>query len=158
MTIKYIKKDLTTVNHGIVAHGCNCQGKMGAGVAFDIRKKWPAAYYEYVDRVHASGRNRAALLGECQLVTIVDDTISYLAVANCFTQVYYGREAKRYADPAAIHKALKIAMECAYIRDVPLYMSRIGCSLGGLTWETDVEPLIVHLDNYFDRTIFVCDI
>lgn len=158
MTVDYINLDLTTVNHGIVAHGCNCQGKMGAGVALAIRKKWPAAYFEYVDRVHNKGAGRASLLGECQLITMKDDGISFLAVANCFTQVYYGREAKRYADPTAIHTALKRAMEYAYIRDVPLYMSRIGCSLGGLTWETDVEPLIINLDNYFNRTIFVCDL
>lgn len=158
MTVEYIQLDLTTVNHGVVAHGCNCQGKMGAGVALAIRKRWPPAYYEYLDLVHKLGLARATLLGECQLVKITDTVVSYLAVANCFTQVYYGRDRVKYASPDAISKSLFLAAKHAVDYNVPLYMSRIGCNLGGLSWDTDVLPIVTHIDEQLNPNIFVCDI
>lgn len=161
MTIEYIKKDLTTVNHGVVAHGCNCQGKMGAGVAKDIRNKWPAAYYEYVDLVGSMRNNqRGQLLGRCQLVEVEQTEISRVYVANCFTQEYYGREVgRRYADPNAIRHALANALTLCSARELPLYMSRIGCSLGGLDWMDDVFPIVTELDIKLKQRvpIWVCD-
>lgn len=45
--MKYIKKDITTVNWGIIAHGVNCRGRMSSGVAAAIRSKWPIVYDKY---------------------------------------------------------------------------------------------------------------
>ena len=42
--IKEIQKDITTVEEGVVLHGCNCSGGFGSGVAGAIRKKWPDVY------------------------------------------------------------------------------------------------------------------
>ena len=161
MTIEYITKDLTTVNHGIVAHGCNCQGKMGAGVALAIRKKWPVVYFEYVDMVASVGRNRASLLGRCQIIETEHAEFSRVYVANCFTQEYYGREAgKRYADPAAISQSLNYVLRVCKNNDLPLYMSKIGCSLGGLHWDSDVAPMLMNFDSAFNNelSIFVCEL
>lgn len=162
MTIEYITLDLTKVNHGIVAHGCNCQGKMGAGVALAIRKKWPAAYYEYVDLVSSVGpKNRASLLGKSQVVEVERTEISVVYVANLFTQEYYGREpGRRYADPKAIRHALANCLIVCSNYDLPLYMSRIGCSLGGLDWDTDVLPIVTELNAKLGDSIpiFVCDL
>ena len=39
--------DLLKVKKGIVCHQVNCIGVMGAGIAQDIRTKWPAVYRNY---------------------------------------------------------------------------------------------------------------
>lgn len=155
MTIEYITKDLTKITHGVIAHGCNCQGKMGAGVAYAIRKRWPVVYFEYVDLCIKSTPTQ--LLGSSQIVTITDTDISFLAVANCFTQEYYGKDGKIYADRSAIRTALIQPLRLAQKRDVPFFTSRIGCNLGGLDWGADVEPIMSALSNEFDITIMVCD-
>lgn len=160
MTIEYITLDLTEVNHGIVAHGCNCQGKMGAGIAKDIRARWPAAYYEYLDLVSSVGpKNRASLLGKSQIVEVERTEISVVYVANWFTQEYYGREpGRRYADPAAIRHAMANCLMICMRYDLPLYMPKIGCSLGGLNWENDVLPIVTEMDDKIGDTItiYVC--
>lgn len=159
MAIEYITKDLTTVTHGVVAHGCNCQGKMGAGIAKDIRHRWPAAYYEYIDLINTvHPLQRDTLLGKSQMVKVEESPISTVYVANWFTQLHYGRENKRYADPDAIRHAMANCLTMCASKELPLYMPKVGCSLGGLDWDIDVHPLIQHLsDKVGDLvTIYVC--
>ena len=153
--IEYLTNDLLTVNHGVIAHGCNCQGKMGAGIAKAIRKKWPSVYYAYVDKCFST-TNRRSMLGDAQLVPVSHTPFGQLFVANLFTQERYGREPIRYADPNAIKTALrKVVMSCAN-RDLPLYMSKIVCSLGGLSWVDDVEPIVRELNDELNIPIYVC--
>ena len=69
--IEYIHKNLTTVTHGIVAHGCNCKGKMGAGVAKDIKEKWPKAFDGYLYCLNQMReRHSSAALSDCHVSTL----------------------------------------------------------------------------------------
>jgi len=149
--IEYIKKDVTTVGMGIVAHGVNCQGKMASGVAKVIRKKWPQAYFEYV-----SSPVGKAMLGACRLVQVEDD--ESLWVANLYTQVFYGYGGGKYASADAIESALDHCGLCAEVYDLPIFMPRIGCGLGGLDWEKDVAPVVEAASEKHRVDIFVCDL
>ena len=42
--IKYIKGDILNVTEGIIVQQVNCFGVMGAGLAKQIRDKWPSVY------------------------------------------------------------------------------------------------------------------
>lgn len=42
--INTVKLNLLDISHGIIAHGCNAQGVMGAGVAKQIKIKYPTAF------------------------------------------------------------------------------------------------------------------
>jgi len=133
--LHYALKDITTVKRGIIAHGVNCRGVMGAGVAGAIARTWPRVKREYLKGPWP--------LGEIQVVEVTPNT---LYVANCFTQVDYGRDrTKRYANPRAIHQALDRVFGLADARHLPLVMPRIGTGLGGLDWTLDVKPLIISL-------------
>lgn len=148
-----IDKDITTVERGIVAHGCNCQGVMGSGVAKAIRSKWPKAYTTYSKHVSERSTDRGAnLLGTVQLVEVGDG----LFVANLFTQQFYGRDGKKYANIDAIKAALRIAMEVSAGFNLPLYMPLIGCGLGGLSWEHDIEPIVASLSDDIGVDVYVC--
>jgi O-acetyl-ADP-ribose deacetylase (regulator of RNase III) len=50
MTIKYVTGDLFVNRHQAeaLAHGCNCQGAMGAGIAVGFRERYPRMYEEYL--------------------------------------------------------------------------------------------------------------
>ncbi len=49
MPIDYVAGDLFANEYGAhaLAHGCNCQGSMGAGIAVEFRRRWPAMYDAY---------------------------------------------------------------------------------------------------------------
>ncbi len=151
--IHYTKKDITTVDCGIIAHGVNCQRKMGSGVAKAIRAKWPLVYEAYV-----KSPTGATMLGTAHLINLDRGTDS-LFVANCYTQVFYGYGGGKYADAGAVRQTLMKVVNWADFYDLPAYLPRIGCGLGGLDWALDVEPALNKISEDFPRVdIWVCDL
>lgn len=152
--IIYQNKDITTVEQGIIAHGVNCQGVMGSGVAKALRKKWPIIYSGSYTELTKDPRIRKDLLGVCQIVRVNQDAT--LHVANCFTQIFYGIGGK-FACPNAIEISLSQVYGVAKIYQQDVYIPKIGAGLGGLDWEKDVLPIIEHLDEEHPMVdTFVC--
>ena len=151
MSVRYIEKDITTVDVGVVAHGVNCSGAMNSGVAKAIRNRWPLVYEKF--KIHPKGRG---VLGEADFVYIPEEEV---VVANCYTQVFYGYGGGKYADPEAIKCAMARVMHIADLQCLHVYIPKIGCGLGGLNWKKDVEPIIEELADIHERiNIYVCDL
>lgn len=144
--MKFLFKDVTTIDEGIIAHGVNCQRVMGSGVAWAIRSKWPTVFYQY--------ENHTPVLGSTQFVEITP----VLFVANCYTQDTFGRDNKPYANLDAIRTSLGEVFNFASAMGFPLYMPRIGCGLGGLKWD-NVRPIIEELEQQYQGVeVTICDI
>jgi O-acetyl-ADP-ribose deacetylase (regulator of RNase III) len=136
----YKDKDITTVTQGIVAHGVNCQGVMGGGVALAIRRKWPKIYEDYM----SIKVKQLEHFGTAQVVIIEED----LYVANCFTQKFFGRGGI-FAEAAAVKSSLYQVFMLASGLKLDVYIPKIGSGLGGLNWERDVVPLVEELEKTF---------
>ena len=67
MPIRFVSGDLFDNAHDAqaFAHGCNCQGSMGAGIAKTFRARYPDMYEEYRRRCKAEPRQFN--LGDCWL-------------------------------------------------------------------------------------------
>jgi len=144
--MKFVFKDVTTVNEGIVAHGVNCQRVMGSGVALAIRNKWPTVFYEY--------QKNEPVLGSTQFVEISP----VLFIANCYTQFTFGRSGQPYATLDALYSSLHEVFKFASAIRLPVYMPRIGCGLGGLKWD-EVKGEIERLEQQFPSVdVTICDI
>jgi O-acetyl-ADP-ribose deacetylase (regulator of RNase III) len=155
MPIKYVTKDVTTVTHGVVAHGTNCKGLMGSGVAFAIRRKWKKAYNDYNELCKNYTMNTKELLGMTQIVRVTDD----ITVANCFTQDTCGSDGKVYADIDAVIESIENVLAYANLHDLPVYLPKIGCGLGGLNYEVDVKHKLEVLSAEYGLVdVYVCDI
>lgn len=118
---------LLDVTHGILVHGVNCQGMMGAGIAAAIASKWPNVLHRYRLFCRDRGTEHAyTMLGQVQLVEIAPE----LFVANAFTQPDPG--------PCASYDAIAECFErlggMAGARNLPLHFPLIGCGIGGLRW------------------------
>lgn len=145
--------DITDVKGGVIAHGCNCSGGFGSGVAKSIKDRFPMA-----ERVFRATPACPELLGQYQVVRVSEG----LFVANVFTQLKYGYDGERYADPKAIREGLTHLMKnFCYQNALDLYVPRIGCGLGGLDWETEVKPIMQDISNlahFADLKVYVCTI
>lgn len=162
--VQFITHDVTQTLTGVVAHGCNCQGVMGSGVALAIRRKWPIAFRRYLSMATAHQQaypsDTGGLLGRSIIVNVGDSdklATNTLFVANLFTQNYYGKDGRVYADVEAIRMGLRTAMVFCEGAKLPLYMPRIGCGLGGLSWDRDVSPIVDELVQGHDVDVYVCD-
>lgn len=130
-----IKTGDVTLAKGIIAHGCNCQGVMGSGVAKAIRQQFPKAYDEYATL--CATKEPKKLLGYTQYVTISNSLI----IANCFTQLNYGRTGRKYVSYDALDMCMKTLSEESLHVNFPL----IGGGLGG----GDKEVIIAIMEKHF---------
>lgn len=153
MILQYANQDITTIQHGIIAHGCNCSGGFGSGVAGAIAKRWP-----HVREMFLKATPSPTLLG-CSHIVWAE--CPHIRIANMYTQLKYGTDGQVYADPSAIEKALLFVCQYANDENVPVFIPRIGSGLGGLDWDADVLPRVNNVIQAMGDecpSITVCDI
>lgn len=145
--VKYIKGDILNVTEGIIVQQVNCKGVMGAGLAKQIRDKWPSVYDRYLDKVYYSPKNED-LLG----TTAWNKVDTNLFVASIFGQYDYGHGTKFTIYPA-LFKGLDYVFGMAETDQIPVYIPKgLGCGLAGGNWDF-VEAYIQDLDLFFDKEI-----
>jgi O-acetyl-ADP-ribose deacetylase (regulator of RNase III) len=127
-----IEGDIWRMQRGILVHGCNAQGKMGAGAAAGFRAKFPQGFNDY----EQAWRDGRLILGE----VIFSQFSDQLWGASAITQRFYGRTGV-HADKRAIEACFQKIREKAIETGLPVFFVRVGAGLGGLEWE-EVAPII----------------
>lgn len=154
MTITYVTGDATQPignDFKIIAHIVNDEGKWGSGfvVALSKRNRRPEeAYRTWAQGWREGHRNltptgdlqRTFKLGEMQLVVYTSPGIY---VANMIAQrgVRHNPSAPRAVRYDALHKCLQHLADHAVRLSASVHMPRIGCGLGGGSWD-QIEPII----------------
>lgn len=128
MPIEFVTGDIfvNRVRAEALAHGCNCAGSMGAGVAVGFKERYPAMFEEFKRRCKA--KPPEFVLGSVFLWR----EEGKLAVFNLGTQPRPNRGATYPVVEAAL-KALRAAADEAGIRSIA--MPRIAAGYGGLSWK-----------------------
>lgn len=156
MPVKLVKGNLLDSDCNVIAHGCNCFNTMGAGIARQIREKYPLAFE--ADRATKCGdRNK---LGHYSFVAITGYPV---IIFNLYIQYGYGRE-RPYLDYDALESALRGMrkhLECMCTDNLctcfaeghwKIGMPKIGCGPAGGDWSR-VENIID--DVFYDTDIYV---
>lgn len=156
--ITYIKQDIATIKRGVIAHGVNCRGVMGSGVAKSLRDAYPQVFTTYKQKCDVEAKHPDWMLGLIDIVIINGLVGEELLIVNCFTQDNYGRDNKVYADADAVRASLDKAIQLAAGLSLPFYMPKIGCGLGGLVWDDDIEAVVAGLSVKHNHDIFVCQL
>jgi O-acetyl-ADP-ribose deacetylase (regulator of RNase III) len=130
--------NLLDVQSGIILHGVNAQGKMGLGLAWKVREKYPQVYEDYIYR----GQTRGFPLGSI----IITDIIPELCIISGVTQQFYGRQpGEVYSSVPAILKVFRLVANYAVkYKDITtqIHYPKIGCGLGGMDWQ-ELHPKII---------------
>ena len=129
--IIYSTGDLLKTDVEVIIHQVNTQGVMGAGIALQIKNKWPEVYKEYKDYCNTI-LNSKELLGVCLPSHTNDDRF----VANCFGEDKFWPAGVCHTDYAALEKSLcllYIWMKANHLKTCgcPYLM---GCGLAGGDW------------------------
>ena len=127
--IIYRNSDVLTVHTGIIAHVANDLGLMSAGIALQIRNKWPQAYTDYTAFHHS---HKELLSGRVVFTTITPR----LLIAHCIAQ--HGLK-RNFGSPPFRAGWFQLCLNelCleAKERDLPIRMPYgIGCGLAGGSW------------------------
>ena len=130
--MKNLKGDILTVKEGYICHQVNTDGIMGAGIALQIRNKWPLVYDDY-KRLCESRGSYENLIGAVQIVTVVGNCT--LNIINIFAQSLNTNERPTRYDAGA--DAFEHVHEFALPSNngSTLYIPKnMGCALGGVEW------------------------
>lgn len=135
MTVAYRAGDLFDSGLPGLAHGCNCAGVMGAGIAVEFRRCWPAMYQQYRSACQAG---KFQLGGVYVWRTFIPDGDAGPVIFNLMTQQAPGVQ----AELPAIGKAVRTMTGWAeYHGLAAVGMPRIGAGLGGLAWPAVAEVI-----------------
>lgn len=146
MGLTYVTGDVLKVEPTrIIAHGVNCRGGFGSGVAGQIARTFPEVKRGYM-RWFKEGKWKP---GEMQVVMTDDGHL----VANLATQDTYGREG-RHVLYDAVEASFRRLLSFAQTRDCAVAMPKIGAGLGGGEW-AKVEQILVNLLDEFDIDVEV---
>jgi len=113
-----------------IVHGCNCFGKMGAGIAKAIKKAFPRAYKADLN----FGLSVSNRLGNISTAMVeADYTGDDLRVINAYTQYAYG-SGRANIDYDALRRCFKhIKYHYGGVGTITAY-PYIGCGLAGGDW------------------------
>jgi O-acetyl-ADP-ribose deacetylase (regulator of RNase III) len=140
--LTYKQGDVTRASEQVIAHGVNCRGYFGSGVAGAIKKRYPYVSDQYLSLDHH-------ILGTCQFVEYQDQIW-----VNAHTQQDIGRDGGQYADLEAVGECLYEISEYMDKHELTsIAMPRIGCGLGGLKW-SDVEVLVDGILGDYEVSIY----
>ena len=147
--ISYRDGDVLKSTHTYIAHGCNCQGVMGKGVALQIKQNYPKAYEDYL-----KGLDKGAKLGDV-IVSDVGNIIQPRLIFNCLTQFTYSSRLDIInVDYDAVRSCmLKINKFFEQNDKVYVGMPRIGAGLGGGDWDI-ISKIIEEESIYFTPVVY----
>ncbi len=124
-----IYADILKEKTGIIVHGVNCKGKMGKGIALQIKNTYPKSYEDYVQFCHKN-KYSSSMLGDVVFTRINKDLI----IASAFTQEFYGMHGYRYASYDAIDAAFCKINGMALQENLIVKFPMIAVGLGGANW------------------------
>ncbi len=129
MPIEFVAGDLFANEHQTqaFAHGCNCQGSMGAGIAKEFRARYPQMFEQF--RAKCKANPREFNLGDAWLWKSEADPW----VFNLGTQeeIWHARASYQAIETALT--AMKTMALSEGLRSIA--MPRIGVGYGGLSWK-----------------------
>ena len=165
MSVQHIQCNLLDAPVDYICHQVNCQGRMGSGIAKQIRERWPVVYKNYMAKIYAvdefvsktyggyeNGPNTSEiLLGDIQIVGLWEDyyaTDFHQSVINMFAQQYYGYDGKRYTSYDAFWNCLNLIKQTVPKGSTIGFPDHIGCGLGGANWEVILTMIKEVLNDY----------
>lgn len=125
--------DLAATGHfDVLIHGCNCQCTMGAGIAKQIKLRFPAAYE--ADLKTPAGTQKLGTIS-CAKVKVQNHSFT---IVNGYTQAHWrGSETK--VDYDAVRSVMRHVKN--QFPGARIGFPRIGAGLAGGDWER-IAPII----------------
>lgn len=138
MALRIVNGDLFQTAAPVICHQVNCRGKMGSGVARQIRNLYPAVYEQYQRLCNQEKGNPRRLLGQIQYICCKDvkNETGVRSIVNIFAQDMYGYDGRCYTDYEAFERCLEELKHIVCTGSTIAMPYKIGCGLAGGDWNT----------------------
>lgn len=127
--------DLFSTDAPAIGHGVNVDGIMGAGVAKIVRENYPSVFEYYFKEC----AQKNLLPGEMNgWLTTHPNSDKMVIIFNLASQDRPGANATYEWTVQSVNSALYYCRQLGYTK---LALPRIGCGIGGLSWEV-LKPML----------------
>ena len=127
-----------------MAHGCNCAGSMGKGIAAQFKARWPAMFERYEELCEESRFKPGDVFPWQE---------GGVTIFNLGTQRHWRTKASFRAIEAALATMIAMAEE----RGIEtIVLPRIGAGLGKASWER-IKQILIDRGAATDVTLVVCE-
>lgn len=165
--VHYKDGNLLDADVNYICHQVNCQGRMGSGIAKQIRERWPIVYENYMAEFKEMEGKIIQLYGQWESQIDVSDVLlgrlqqvkvnDTKTVINMFSQQYYGYDGKRYTSYDAFWDCLN-GIKYSIPKGSKIgFPWGIGCGLGGANWEVIITMIEEVLRDDFDVYIYILE-
>lgn len=164
MSIHYKTGSLLDAPVDYICQQVNCQGRMGSGIAKQIKEKWPVVYTQYIAGFMEREKKITEMCGGWEQQLDVSETLlghlqqikvnDKQTVINMFSQQYYGYDGKRYTSYDAFWECLngiKVSVPKGSKIGFP---HKIGCGLGGANWNIIMAMIVTVLEEDYEVYIY----
>ena len=127
------------------AHGCNCSGAMGKGIATQFKKRFPEMYRQY---------KKLCIESKFNLGDVFEYNYGNGYVFNLGTQQSWRTKADITAIQMSLNKMLLFSSEKEIKK---IAMPTIGAGLGGLKWESVKQVIESVAKNYSNIELLVVE-
>lgn len=126
-----------------ILHGCNCHHIMGAGIAKQIKERYPEAYFADGQYFKLSSTKISMLGGYsyCTIKTKTEDLRSSFMLFNLYTQYITGPDFKIESFKECISKIEK------GFSNKSIGLPWIGCGIGGLKDKSKIIEVLASCKN-----------
>lgn len=157
MPIEWLDGNLLESDCHVLIHQANCRGVMGAGIAAQIKQRWPSAYQADRDFHIPFGPDRLGHISHAIVRGLPDPLI----IVNAYGQDRYGRgkQTNEMALELAIHEALVRTKKLEEHLGMELKVglpAGIGAGLGGGD-PVLIRQLLKRLATDHNRTLWLYD-
>lgn len=116
----------------IIIHGCNCQCRMGSGIAKEISERIPQA----VRADNATVTGDASKLGTFSYAQVRSPSGHWFVVINAYTQEFWGTDSRKVDYDAVREVFKKIAFNVSNAaKPMRVGYPKVGCGLAGGDWK-----------------------
>lgn len=145
---------VTYIEHGNIfnlqgisnyAHGCNCAGAMGKGIALQFKERFPNMYLKY---------KKLCKEGEFSLGDVFTFDYGDGFVFNLATQATWKTKADINAIESSLIKMLSVASQKNIYK---IALPKIGAGLGGLNWDAVKSIIDKVAEEYPNINLFVVE-
>jgi hypothetical protein len=128
--------DINTITNGIIAHWVTCDGNMVGEPLLSTSYVHQSTHAKYTKLVNIQPDD---LLGLSQAIEIIKNK---LYIVNCFTKIMDSTFSPYIP---ILSDTLSQLVDFAMHKQLPIYITKVGCTMGGLSWD-EVEPILIAID------------
>jgi len=147
--MKTVSGNILDCEEGIIVHQVNFAGVMGAGLALQVKRKYPIVFSRYIESCNSLTWESVLSGGAVDFVKVNPK----LYVANLFAQRHYGTD-RTHTNYEYFRTGMKTLARFSIREKLPVAIPyKIGCGLAGGDWQLVSDIIQNELEN-IDYTIY----